>query len=105
MYVLFVGSSRDDFFGRVIATPDTLIHPYVIEFELCLRDMWHHFLSRKHFWAGIDSDPATFPLEYALAYYPITPQSPPRHILSTSHLIYIILSILILSVLSILIYF
>ena len=57
---LFVGISRDDFLGRVIATPDTLIHPHLIEFELRLRDMWHHFLSRKHFWAGINSDPATF---------------------------------------------
>ena len=57
---LFSGISRDDFLGRVIATPDTLIHPYLIEFELCLRDMWHHFLSRTHFWAGINSDPATF---------------------------------------------
>ena len=59
-YVLFAGISRDDFLRRVIATPDKLIHPYLIEFELCLRDMWHHFLSREHFWAGIDSDPATF---------------------------------------------
>ena len=60
IYVLFVGISRDDFLSRVIATPDTLIHPYLIEFELCLRDMWHHFLSRTHFWAGIESNPATF---------------------------------------------
>ena len=57
---IFVGISRDDFLDCVIATPDTLIHPYLIEFELGLRDMWHHFLSRTHFWARIDSDPATF---------------------------------------------
>jgi len=54
------GISRDHFLERITATPDTLIHPYVIEFELCLRDMWHHFLSRTHFWARVDSDPATF---------------------------------------------
>ena len=58
--VLFAGISRDDFIERITATPDTLIHPYVIEFELCLRDMWHHFLSRTHFWARVDSDPASF---------------------------------------------
>ena len=58
--VLFAGISRDDFIERIIATPDALIHPYVIEFEICLRDMWHHFLSRTHFWARVDSDPATF---------------------------------------------
>jgi len=54
------GISRDDFLNCVIATPDILIHPYAIEFEICLRDMWHHFLSRTHFWARIDSDPTTF---------------------------------------------
>jgi hypothetical protein len=56
---------RDDFLGRVIATPDMLIHSYVIEFELCLREtMWQYFLLRTHFWAGVDSDPTTF---YVLA--------------------------------------
>jgi len=54
------GISRDDFLEHITATPDMLIHPYVIEFEISLRDMWHHFLSRTHFWARIDSDPATF---------------------------------------------
>ena len=54
------GISRDDFLDRVIATPDTLIHPCVIGFEICLQDMWHHFLSRTHFWAHVESDPATF---------------------------------------------
>ena len=44
----------------ITATPDTLIHPYVIEFEICLRDRWHHFLSRTHFWARVDSNPASF---------------------------------------------
>ena len=53
-------ASQDDFLSRVIATPDTLIHPYLIEFDLCLRDIWHHFLPRAHFWARIDLDPATF---------------------------------------------
>jgi hypothetical protein len=57
---LFAGISRDDFLHRIIATPDALNHPYIIEFEICLRHMWHHFLSRKHFWARIDLDPATF---------------------------------------------
>ena len=57
---IFAGIFRDDFLERITATPDTLIHPYVIEFELCLRDMWHHFLSRTHFWARVGSDPATF---------------------------------------------
>jgi len=54
------GVSRDDFLERITATPDMLIHPYVVELEICLRDMWHHFLSRTHFWASVDSDPATF---------------------------------------------
>jgi hypothetical protein len=64
---LFAGISRDDFLNRVIATPDTLIHPYVIELELSLRDMWHHFLSRTHFWARIDLDPATFTSSVSLS--------------------------------------
>jgi len=58
------GISPDGFSNRVIASPDTLIHPYVIEFELYLWNAWHHFfLSRKHFWdrASVESaDPATF---------------------------------------------
>ena len=62
--VYFAGISRDDFLECITATPDVLIHPYLIEFELCLRDMWHHFLSRTHFWARIDSDPAAFTLNY-----------------------------------------
>ena len=57
---LFAGISRDDFLELITATPDTLIHPYVIEFEISLRNMWHHLLSRTHFWARVESDPATF---------------------------------------------
>ena len=60
IYILFAGISRDAFLERITATPDMLIHPYVVEFEICLRDMWHHFLSRTHFWASVDLDPATF---------------------------------------------
>ena len=58
--MFIAGISRDDFLDRVIASPDMLIHPYLIVFELCLRDMWHHFLSRTHFWTRIESDPAAF---------------------------------------------
>ena len=60
IYDYFTGISRDDFLECISATPDTLIHPYLIEFEICLRDMWHHFLSCTHLWAGTNSDPATF---------------------------------------------
>ena len=63
-YVLFPGISEDDFRYRVIASPDKLIHPYLIELEICLWDMWHHFGSRTVFWERIDSDPATLTLTY-----------------------------------------
>jgi hypothetical protein len=56
----FAAKSRADFISRVIATPDTLIHPYLIEFEVYLQDMWNHFLSLTHFWAHTDSDPTMF---------------------------------------------
>ena len=59
LFLLFAGISRDDFLDRITVSPDRLNHPYVIEFELCLRGMWHHLLSRTHFWARIDLDPAT----------------------------------------------
>ena len=35
-----------------------------MEFEICLQDIWRHFLSRTHFWVRIDSDPTTFTLIY-----------------------------------------
>ena len=64
IFIYFAGISRDDFLECITATPDTLIHPYLIEFEICLRDMWYHFLSRTHFWARIHSDPVAFTLNY-----------------------------------------
>ena len=64
IYDLLAGISQDDFRYRVIANPDKLTHPYLIEFEICLWDMWHHFRSRTVFWDRIDSDPATFTLTY-----------------------------------------
>ena len=57
---LFEGICRNDFLDCITATLDTLVHPFPIEFELCLRDTWHHFLLLNHLWARVDLDPATF---------------------------------------------
>ena len=50
---LFAGISRDEFLERITAISDMLIHPYVIELEICLQDMRHHFLSRSNLWARV----------------------------------------------------
>ena len=65
----FAGRSLYEFLDRVVAAPDKLIHPYLIDIELCLKDMKYHFLSLSDFWArGTGSDPATFAswLQYVL---------------------------------------
>jgi hypothetical protein len=56
----FAGKSENEFISRAADTPDKLIHPYLIDFELCLNGVCNHFLSLAHFWPRKDSDSSTF---------------------------------------------